>query len=195
MGVKIDPEKDRVTLSKSAESAIWGRRSVIINKPRGVVSSRVPSEGRTVYDLFPEYLNLDIIGRLDKESEGLLLLSEDGVIAKAVTGDGHLTEKEYEVSVREKINRSRMKKEFSEGMELEDGRALPAKVFFTGDRVFRVVIREGRKHQIRRMCAKLNLTVQKLIRIRIGPVRIGALRSGESRPLTKEEIAGLKSVI
>lgn len=193
MGVKINPEKDKVTLSGRAVSYIGEKRSVVINKPRGIVSSRIPEEGKTIYDLFPEYLDLDIVGRLDKESEGLLLLSEDGVVAKAVTGDQHVTEKEYEVAVREKINRSRMEREFGRGMTLEDGPTLPAKVSFVTDRVFRVILREGRKHQIRRMCAKLDLTITKLKRLRIGPVKLGDLKSGESRPLSPAEVTALKA--
>lgn len=192
MGVQIDPARDKVALSGRAVSDIGEKRSVIINKPRGIVSSRIPSEGKTIYDLFPEYLDLDIVGRLDKESEGLLLLSEDGVIAKAVTGDKHITEKEYEVTVREKINRGRMDREFSGGMLLEDGLTLPAKVSFLSNHIVRVIIREGRKHQIRRMCDKLNLTIVKLKRLRIGPVKLGNLKSGESRLLSPEEIEALK---
>ena len=194
MGVQIDPGSDSVTLSGRAVSDIGSKRSVIVNKPRGIVSSRIPSEGKTVYDLFPEYLKLDIVGRLDKESEGLLLLSEDGVVAKAVTGDRHITEKEYEVTVREKINRSKMDREFSKGMALEDGVTLPAKVSFSGERIFRVTLREGRKHQIRRMCAKLDLTITKLKRLRIGPVKLGDLKPGESRILSRDEVAALKKI-
>ncbi|MDD4931503.1 MAG: pseudouridine synthase [Candidatus Colwellbacteria bacterium] len=194
MGVQIDPDVDKVKLLRGGEKVMGEKTSVVIYKPKGIVSSRVPEEGKTVYDLYPQFLKLNIVGRLDKESEGLLLLSNDGVVTKAVTGDEHLTEKEYEVTVREDIP-TRIKRLFEVGIKLEDGLTLPAKVKVLSPHIFRIVLHEGRKHQIRRMCEFMRLTVVKLKRVRVGPVTLGKLNVGEHRTLSKEEVAEFKEVL
>lgn len=191
MGVLIDPTKDVVTILPFAQKEMASKKTVIVHKPRGISSSRIRSEGTSVYDLFPKLAELDVIGRLDKASEGLLMLSDDGVIAKAVTGDAHAIEKEYEVTVREETNAGRLKM-LEPGIELEDGLTLPATTHFINKHMFRIVVREGRKHQIRRMCEFLHLTVIKLKRLRIGPIGIAGLKVGEMRTLTPDEIATVK---
>ena len=192
MGVKVDPEKDKVEIISSRGDKTETKTSVIIYKPRGIVSSRIPSEGRTIYELFPQFSKLNIIGRLDKESEGLLLLSNDGVVARAVTGEEHKVEKEYEVKVQEEINPSRITRSFKEGIELEDGKTLPAKVKILGGNTFRVILKEGRNHQIRRMCEHIRLTAVKLKRVRIGNISLGKLKPGEWRRLEENEVKKLK---
>jgi pseudouridine synthase len=188
MGIQIDPAKDKITVRKDIAQK---KTTIIINKPRGITSSRIQSEGKTIYELFPHFDNLDIVGRLDKESEGLLMLSDDGVIAKAVTGEAHKTEKEYIVSIQENIISGKIMK-LEKGVMLEDGLTLPCKISRLSKHTFNITIREGRKHQIRRMCGYLNLTVTKLKRIRIGSVLLGQLASGEFRKLSAEEVASFK---
>lgn len=198
MGVKINPETDKVELIVKSVGgpACAGREdkkeSVIVYKPRGIVSSRIPSEGKTIYDLFPQFSKLNIVGRLDKESEGLLLLSNDGVIARAVTGEEHIMEKEYEVVVHEKINAPRIIHLFEKGIELEDWKTFPARVRVLNNHTFRVVLKEGKKHQIRRMCEYIRLTVVKLKRIRIGSVSLGKLDIGGHSLLTNQEVQKLR---
>src|SRR3989344_3301819 len=102
---QIDPTHDVVKLAPSATKTMREKITVAINKPRGYVSSNRRREGKPVFDLVPQFADLNAVGRLDKESEGLLLLSNDGVITAAVTGKEHLIEKEYEVSVREKLHK------------------------------------------------------------------------------------------
>ena len=191
MGVQIDPAKDTVEILAFAKKEIAAKKTIALYKPRGIASSRVRAEGKSIYDLFPKFSGLDIVGRLDKASEGLLVLSDDGVIAKAVTGAAHVVEKEYEVVVREDVNAGRLKM-LEPGIELEDGVTLPAKTQFINKHVFRIVLREGRKHQIRRMCEFLHLTVIALKRLRIGPILLGKLKPGEFRALTPEETSQLK---
>ncbi|KKR88820.1 MAG: pseudouridine synthase [Candidatus Wolfebacteria bacterium GW2011_GWA1_44_24] len=192
MGVKINPGTDKVEVVIKSAGKENKKESVIIYKPRGIVSSRIPSEGKTIYDLFPQFSKLNIVGRLDKESEGLLLLSNDGVIARAATGDDHIMEKEYEVAVREKINASQIIRSFEKGIELEDGKTLPAAVKVLNSHTFRVVLKEGRKHQIRRMCEYIHLTVVKLKRVRMGDVLLGNLGVGGHRFLTNQEVQKLR---
>lgn len=191
MGVQMIPGKDKVTVLPFGQREISQKQSIIFYKPRGITSSRIKSEGTTVYELLPQFEDLDIVGRLDKASEGLLLLSNDGVIAKAVTGEAHAVEKEYEVTVREDVNAGRLKK-LEPGIILEDGPTLPCLTQLVGPHRFRIIIREGRKHQIRRMCEFLHLTVVQLRRLRIGPITLGDLKPGAFRALTPSQIASLK---
>jgi 23S rRNA pseudouridine2605 synthase len=191
MGIQIDPEKDKVEVLGQAKLEIAAKTTVILYKPRGIASSRMKNEGKNVFDLFPKFKHLNIIGRLDKASEGLLMLSNDGVIARAVTGEHHGIEKEYTVSVREELNAGRLKK-LEPGIELEDGPTLPVKTQLMDKHTFRIILREGRKHQIRRMCEFLHLTVVQLKRIRMGSLTLSGLKPGDYRMVTPEEVAKLK---
>ena len=191
MGVQIDPTVDTITILPQAKMEMATKTTIVLYKPRGIASSRVKSEGRSVYDLFPQFSQLDIVGRLDKASEGLLMLSDDGVVSRAVTGDHHGMEKEYTVSVREETNAGRLKS-LEPGIELEDGPTLPVTTKLLDKHTFRIVLHEGRKHQIRRMCEYLKLTVVQLKRLRIGPIALGNLRPGAFRRLTPQEVAQLK---
>lgn len=190
LGTQIDPVRDKVAITSAGNRFAAHKETVAIYKPRGIVCSKVRGEGQTVFDILPRFKRLNIVGRLDRESEGLLLLSSDGVVTSAVTGGDHSIEKEYEVTIREPITASKagaMKR----GMKLEDGPTLPAKVRIVNPRKFIITLREGRKHQIRRMSAKVGLTVTSLKRIRIGDIRLGTLKPGQSRPLERAEVAGL----
>lgn len=189
MGVMVDPEKDVVELRAEKASP---KESIIISKPRGIVSSRNSTEGKTIFDVFPQYTDLHIVGRLDKESEGLLLLTNDGVIARRVTGKEHVVEKEYEVTVQENIAPNKIEP-LTKSITLQDGPTLPAKVRFIDQHTFRITLREGRKHQIRRMCDHLRLSVTRLVRLRIGNLTLKGLSPGAARPLTKEEAQTLRS--
>ena len=166
--------------------------SYLYYKPRGLVCSKGTSEGKTVFDAVKEFKNLNTVGRLDKESEGLLILTNDGILAKAVTSPKHLIEKEYEVEVHERITGTKINA-LSKSMMLTDGPTLESRAELIDDHTFRIVIREGRNHQIRRMADKVGLSVLRLQRIRIGPIIDKTLKEGDWRPLTKTEVNKLKS--
>lgn len=189
-GVQIDPEHDVVTLAKTAAKKLETTTTIAVHKPRGIASSRITSEGKNIFDLLPQFGHLNIVGRLDKESEGLLILSNNGPLARAITGDEHSTEKEYVVTVREHVSDAKLKS-LEPGIELEDGPTLPAVIRRTGPHSFRIILREGRKHQIRRMCNFLHYTVESLKRVRVGNITLGNLASGSYRELTREEVSGL----
>lgn len=193
LGTQIDPAKDVVEIVKAARPSLGKKLTIAFHKPRGIVSSKIKTEGPTVFDLLPQFKYLNTVGRLDKESEGLLLLSNDGTLTATVTGDDHSTEKEYEVTVREPLTRGKLRK-MEEGIRLSDGMTLPAETHMQGTHTFRIVLREGRKHQIRRMCDAMHLTIVKLRRIRIGLISLKGIDSGAFRPLTEKEIASLKQV-
>ena len=189
-GVQIDPEKDTVTLATTASHKLQGTTTVAVYKPRGVSSSRVASEGKNVFDLLPQFSHLNVVGRLDKESEGLLILSNDGPLARAVTGDEHRTEKEYVVTVREHVSDTKLKTVES-GVTLEDGPTLPVKTEWKSPNSFRITLNEGRKHQIRRMCNYMHYTVESLKRVRVGSVSLTGLKPGQYRELTRDEVTAL----
>ncbi len=190
MGVQIDPAKDKIAvIGRALETS--NKITVAVYKPRGVVCSKIESEGVTVFQTFPRFSKLNVVGRLDKDSEGLLLLSNDGTVTSAVTSSDHLIEKEYEVSVREDMTPGK-KKKMEEGIELEDGKTLPTRVKILSPHKFLIILKEGKKHQIRRMCAAVFLTVNGLKRLRIGNIHLDKLKSGDGRILEKNEIDKLK---
>ena len=191
MGVRIDPDVDVVNVLPEAAIELGNKKTIVLYKPRDIASSRSKDEGRTVYDMFPQFNELDIVGRLDKASEGLLMLSDDGVVARAVTGAHHGIEKEYVVNVREHINISELKA-IESGIELDDGPTLPVTITPLGNRAFSIVLREGRKHQIRRMCEYLHLNVVSLKRVRIGFLTLGDMKPGDFYVLSVDELSALK---
>jgi pseudouridine synthase len=193
LGMQIDPDKDKVQILPLGLKESSKKITVAVYKPRGVVSSKIRSEGPTIFDVFPEFKRLNAVGRLDKESEGLLLLSDDGIVTSISTGNDHLIEKEYEVSVREHMTAGKARK-MEQGMMLDDGLTLPTKVRILRQDKFLIILREGRKHQIRRMTAKLGLTVKSLKRIRIGNISIGDLKPGENRLLDSSEVRKLEAL-
>lgn len=193
-GIKINPETDTVTISPAAQKQLEQKETVLVYKPRGFLSSKDTDGGKTIFDTFPEYKKLNCVGRLDKDSEGLILLSDDGLITKALTGKDHLIEKEYEVTVREDILPHMIKKMHT-GIRLRDGMSQAVSAEKIDKHTFGITLREGRKHQIRRMANALHLTVTSLKRIRIGHLTIKQMRPGQSRPLKPKDIEKLKSAL
>ncbi len=191
-GIPLSPT-DVVTLAPAAEKRLGEKTTVAIYKPRGVVCSIGQDEGTQIFDLFPKFKHLNIVGRLDKESEGLLLLSNDGLITKAVTGDTHQVEKEYDVTVQEHISKEKLAPMMDNTFLLNDEPLLPVKIKVTSKHSFNIILQEGKNRQIRRMCGAYNLTVSHLKRIRIGQITIGSLKSGNFRKLTEEEIQELRN--
>lgn len=185
-------EKDKVEVLTQKGRPVATKTTVALNKPRGLISAINETGGETIFDYLPQYRHLNAVGRLDKESEGLILLSNDGVLTSVVTSDQHLIEKEYEVQVWEKIQPISLRR-MAEGVLLDGKITLPAVVEQLGDSSFSIVLKEGRKHQIRRMAAEVHLTIKNLKRVRIGGITLkGIAKPGEYRELKPEEVAKLK---
>ena len=177
--------------------------SVVLNKPVGVVSAQpeagqVPAvrlltaaalvgESPTIPD---RDTSLAPLGRLDMDSHGLLILSEDGVLAKAVIGPESELDKEYLVRVTGAVTEAKLGK-LRHGLRLDGRQLKPAKVSIVGDQRLRFILKEGRNRQIRRMCELVDLVVVDLLRTRIGPLRLGDLPEGRWRLLTAEERGAL----
>jgi len=196
-GRKIAPGQT-LTLNERAELGLGAQVSVVINKPPGVVSAQpehgqipaarlLTAEAQIGKGIVPSArASLPPLGRLDQDSRGLLLLSEDGVLAKAIIGPDSEIDKEYVVTVRGKIDRTKIQK-LRHGLELDGRQLRPAKVTLEDMQVLRFVLTEGRNRQIRRMCELVELEVTDLVRVRIGPLRLGDLPEGKWRDLTGDE--------
>jgi 23S rRNA pseudouridine2605 synthase len=199
LGNRVDPARDRITVDGVPVAADPGLRYLALNKPPGVTSTlRDRHASRTIADLLPDAgPRLVPVGRLDRESEGLLLLTNDGDLAHRLQHPRYGVEKEYLVEVDGDVAQ-RAARRLVEGVELEDGRAraLRARIVERkpGGAAISLVMGEGRKREIRRMLDVIGLRVRRLVRTRIGPVRLGRLPPGDLRPLTSEEVRHLYRV-
>lgn len=167
---------------------------IILNKPRGIVCTADPREPMNVVDYIAYPIRIFPVGRLDKDSEGLLLLTSDGEIVNRLlrAAGGH--EKEYEVEVDHPLTREFMD-HMMHGVPILDTVTLPCRLRRTGNRSFNLILVQGLNRQIRRMCEALGYTVTKLRRIRINSIRIGDLQPGQWRELTSAEVAALMDSI
>ena len=154
-------------------------------KPWGIATQGLKNQPSVITTFQPK--GIFPIGRLDKESEGLLLLTNDGRATTRVLSQDDKFEKEYIVEVREKL-RGGIPAIFEKGMHTDIGDLLPAKARLMTDYRLNIVLREGKKHQIRVMLSELGYTVTLLKRIRIGHIKMGKLEPGKSRPLTQGEV-------
>lgn len=191
-GVPLLPT-DTVTIDPLAQKKLDNKVTVAVYKPRGVTCSRSHEEGANVFDVFPQWQDLAIVGRLDKESEGLLLLSSNGLVTKRVTGQAHEVAKEYEITTQEKVFAGKLKP-LATGIMLDGRPTLPAKIAIIDKHTFRITLREGRNRQIRRMCGQVQLTVTSLKRIRIGSLVLGSMKPGNFRLLRETDIQSLLHV-
>ena len=168
-------------------------RYLVLHKPPGVLSSRASQGGKpTVYDILPrDAANLPHVGRLDADSEGLLLFSNDGDLSQALTHPSRHVEKEYDVVLGETFDTKHIPK-LLKGVYLEEGRAKAAHVHVEGANKLRVVLTQGINRQIRRMFAALGYKVKRLTRTRLGPLKLGRLPRGAWRELSAREIEALR---
>jgi 23S rRNA pseudouridine2605 synthase len=197
LGDKADINKDKIKLDGQLISAPEEFVYIALHKPRGVLSATgKDKKHKTVTELVPSQKRLFIVGRLDIESEGLLFLTNDGELANRLMHPRYGHDKEYKVLIARPADKEQLTI-WRSGVVLEDGyRTAPAKVYIDkqlGKGVWlRVIMKEGRKRQIREIANRLGLPVVKLIRVRIGSLKLGSLKKGEWRHLSKEEILRLK---
>lgn len=195
LGDRVDPARDRVEVDGARVPLHPGSRYFALNKPRGVVTTaRDPGRRPDVSTYYPPGPRVFPVGRLDRETEGLLLLTNDGELANRLTHPRYGVEKEYLAEV-EGTPSPRIATRLERGVDLEDGtaRARSARLSGTsrGRSAVRLVMTEGRKREVRRMLEAVGLPVRRLVRVRVGPIRLGRLPPGEVRPLSPEEVRAL----
>jgi 23S rRNA pseudouridine2605 synthase len=189
-GQSVDPSRDTITVDDKTVGAPAAPSWIVLNKPTGVLTTRNdPGGRRTVFDLVNDVPGLTYVGRLDYMTEGVLLLTTDGDAAHKLTHPSHEIERTYVATVRGEgpaAARAAMK-----GVELEDGLVMPKDVLARrigrGLWELEVTIAEGRTREVRRLCEAIGLEVERLVRTKFGPVKLGSLESGRTRPLTTRE--------
>jgi 23S rRNA pseudouridine2605 synthase len=195
LGDKVDPEQDEVRVDGRRVSVDPGLRYVALHKPKGVTTTmRDRHAERDLRDFVPEGPRVFPVGRLDRDTEGLLLLTNDGDLAHRLAHPRHGVEKEYLAEVDGSPTPARIGR-LRRGVDLDDGiaKAVDARsVGRAGGRfAVRVVMTEGRKREVRRMLEAVGLPVRRLIRTRVGPVRLGRMKAGELRDLSHDEVRDL----
>lgn len=200
LGIKVDPLRDKIEVMGKSIPPPEKKVYLLMNKPRGYVTTLSDERGRkTIADLLGG-VNQRVypVGRLDYESEGLLLLTNDGELTQAITHPKHKVKKTYLVKV-DGVPETEQLKEMARGLVLEDGPTAPAEVRLAGigdNRAsLEISIHEGRNRQVRRMCEHIGYKVLRLRRIRIGTLELGNLQSGEVRELTKKELRELAQLV
>jgi 23S rRNA pseudouridine2605 synthase len=192
LGRRVDTDRDWVEVDGIPVSIRSGLVYYLLNKPSGVVTTAADPQGRpTVVELVPLEPRVFPVGRLDADTEGLLLLTNDGDLAHRLTHPSFGVEKEYLAEVSGVPSAGALRR-LREGVELDDGVTAPAQVGQVAPNALRIVIHEGRNRQVRRMCAAVGHPVVRLVRTRIGPLAERRLRPGEWRPLTLAEVRALE---
>jgi 23S rRNA pseudouridine2605 synthase len=195
LGRRVDPATDLIEVDGAPVAARPGLVYYLLNKPAGVVTTARDTHGRrTVIDLVPDDPRVFSVGRLDADTEGLLLLTNDGELANRVAHPSGGVDKEYlaEVAVPAGGRVSAgVIRTLRHGVGLDDGVTAPARVTQPSPGVLRITIHEGRNRQIRRMCEAVGHPVSRLVRVRIGPLTDRRLQPGAWRRLTPDEVRQL----
>lgn len=195
LGDKVDATQDVVAVDGVELSVVPDLVMYLLNKPAGVVSSASDPQGRpTVVELVPAEARVYPVGRLDLDTEGLILLTNDGALTHRLTHPSFGVEKEYLAEIDGAISPGALRK-LRQGVQLEDGLTSPAQASSPAPGMVRLIIHEGRNRQVRRMCAAVGHPVKRLIRTRIGPVTDSKLKPGEWRELIRTEVHDLQRAV
>jgi 23S rRNA pseudouridine2605 synthase/16S rRNA pseudouridine516 synthase len=200
LGTKADPRTDRITIDGRPLRLSSERLYILLHKPVGVVTTLSDPEGRpTVRDLLPDVrARVFPVGRLDYHSAGLLLLTNDGELALRLAHPRYGVRKTYRVKVKGTPDGEALEK-LARGVRLEEGPTAPAAVrLIRGSDAktwLEITVSEGRKREVRRMCEQVGYPVEKLTRVRLGPLNLGALQPGQHRTLTEREVQQLRYAV
>jgi 23S rRNA pseudouridine2605 synthase len=191
LGQRVHLDRDVVEVDGAPVGIRPGLVHYLLNKPAGVMTTADDPFGRpTVVSLVPRSPRVFPVGRLDADTEGLLLLTNDGDLAQRLSHPSFGVEKEYLAEVEGRPGRGAIRS-LRQGVELEDGMTAPARVTQVSPSVLRVILHEGRNRQVRRMCAAVGHPVRRLVRTRIGSIRVGELPPGRWRTLESSEVRAL----
>jgi 23S rRNA pseudouridine2605 synthase len=192
LGRRVHVDRDQVAIDGAAVPVDPDTVVYLLNKPTGVITTAHDTHGRpTVIELVPPEPRVFPVGRLDLDTEGLLLLTNDGALTHRLTHPSFGVEKEYLAHVEGEPSRASVRR-LREGIELEDGLTAPAQVAVVSPELLRIVIHEGRNRQVRRMCEAIGHPVVRLVRTRIGPLTDRKLKPGAWRVLEFDEIVKLE---
>ncbi|HEU4585081.1 MAG TPA: pseudouridine synthase [Gemmatimonadaceae bacterium] len=200
IGQVVEPERDTILVDGKPIAAPAAETWIVLNKPSGVICTRSDTRGRpTVFELVPDIPGLTYVGRLDFLTEGVLLFTNDGTAAHVLMHPRHEVEREYIATVtgdaESAVRRAR------DGVELDDGFVFPRHISARplasgrGRWELSVTIAEGRNREVRRLCKELGLFVERLVRVRYGPVTLGRLPTGETRTLTRKEHEIIRALV
>ncbi len=199
LGTKADPWTDLIELDGIPVDLHPDKAYLLLNKPAGYITTMSDPQGRpTVMDLVPAERRVFPVGRLDLDTRGLLLFTDDGFLANRVTHPRYLLDKTYVAEVAGNVSAAKLHA-LRRGIQLEDGPTAPAQVRVLGTREGRTLlelrIHEGRKRQIRRMLGAVSLPVVDLVRTSLGPLRLQGLAEGDWRPLRPAELKALLTAL
>lgn len=195
LGARVIAGVDEIAVDGSVLSTLPDTVTYLLNKPRGVVTTAADTHGRpTVIELVPDEPRVFPVGRLDLDTEGLLLLTNDGAMAHRLTHPSFGIDKEYLVHVEGVPGRAALRT-LREGVELDDGVTAPAKAATVAPGMIKVTIHEGRNRQVRRMCEAIGHPVRRLVRTRIGPITDTRLEPGSFRPVEGDELLDLQRAV
>ena len=194
-GTRVDPDRDVIRVDGSRIPPPRRHQYLVLNKPRGVVSTLADPEGRrTLAEFLPGRERLFYVGRLDTDSEGLLILTNDGEFAHRLAHPSYEVPKTYLAEVAGVVNQATLRR-LRGGISLDDGPVRPTGVTLvstgTDRSLIKITLHEGRNHIVRRTMEAVGHPVRRLSRTGIGPVRLGNLKVGELRDLTRDELGGL----
>ncbi len=192
LGTRVDPEND-VVLYDGTRVHLPGKTDFVyiaVNKPKGVVTSCAQKQARIILDLVPIHERIFPVGRLDKDSQGLVLLTNDGDLHNKLSHPSHNHEKEYQVTTSHPVKDADLDA-MARGMVIQGKKTRKARVRRTSKNRFTIVLKQGMNRQIRRMVGKTGNRVETLVRVRMANISLDDLQSGAWRYLTSEEIAGL----
>jgi 23S rRNA pseudouridine2605 synthase len=195
LGDRLDPAVDEVRVDGSKVNVDPELRTFALHKPRGVTTTmRDPHAERDLSGFLPKGVHVFPVGRLDRDTEGLLLLTNDGSLAHRLTHPRYAIEKEYLAEVGKPPSQRQLAR-LRRGVELDDGTARAVDARSAGGAAgrggVRLVMVEGRKREVRRMLDAVELPVRRLVRVRVGPIRLGKLRPGDIRELEPEDVRAL----
>ncbi|MGN1320813.1 MAG: pseudouridine synthase [Acutalibacteraceae bacterium] len=199
LGDKVDPKRDKVTVRGKNVVAVTQKVYIMLHKPRGYVTTMSDEfDRKSVADLVKDVgVKVFPVGRLDRDSEGLLIMTNDGEFANSITHPSKHVNKTYRVTVGGAVDDDQIKK-LCEGIIIEGKKTLPCDVFVTERRddrtVLNFIIHEGRNRQIRKMCDAVGLKVLRLKRTEIAGVKLGGLKSGAWRDLNERELTRLNNI-